>query len=54
MEKVAQQFFIAQESNGAQTEQAIASEAPQVLSLFELEQVGGGSGPETELPGKGW
>ncbi len=43
MEKVAQQF-IAHDSNTAQAERIAYIEPPQVLSLDELENVGGGDG----------
>ncbi len=55
MEKVAHQFF-AHESNTAEAELLHFIEAPAVLSLDELEQVGGGDGDAgaASLPVKGW
>jgi hypothetical protein len=53
MEYVAQQSA-AFESNAAQAEHVELNDAPQLLSLAELEQIGGGDGEFASTPTKGW
>ncbi len=53
MEYVAQQSA-AFESNAAQGERIELNDAPQLLTLAELEQIGGGEGEQTSTPTKGW
>lgn len=53
MEYVAQQSA-AFESNAAQADHLELNDAPQMLSLAELEQISGGEGEQNSTPTKGW